>query len=303
MLVASCAGRAARSGGNGAVMAAGEAGGAATGDGLLTVKFDNKAPIALEDLTASLNALAQSYEDYVAATGEASPEAGVKLYVHNLRTGTITAVLQAIADQGHLLFGEHGVVPAVQSAFEHADTIGGFIVSLNDVIQFFLGNQDKNQPSKKEAEQVVKILEPIAKDNGSQLTVGFGGSVAIHGPAFLGPVHFHYTSQEANAAQNSARRYLGPTLPSNRTLRDELLTLHQVRGDTKARSGDKGIIESISKTPVKLLFSSEDIKKGILDSPDNPFQRVFVVDVDVKTVDGKPALYKVLALKDSFDRP
>jgi hypothetical protein len=107
-------------------MAAGEA---AAGDGLLTFKFDNKAPVALEDLTASLNALAQSYEGYLVTTGEALPEAGVKLYVHDLRTGSITAVLQAMADQGHLLFGEHGVVPAVQSAFEHADTIGGFIVS------------------------------------------------------------------------------------------------------------------------------------------------------------------------------
>jgi hypothetical protein len=49
-------------------------------------KFDNKAPVALEDLTASLNALAQSYEDYLVATGEALPEAGVKLYVHDLQT-------------------------------------------------------------------------------------------------------------------------------------------------------------------------------------------------------------------------
>ena len=281
-------------------MAAGEP---AAGDGLLTFKFDNKAPVALEDLTASLNALAQSYEDYLVATGEALPQTGVKLYVHDLRTGSITAVLQAIAEQGHLLFGEHGVVPVVQSAFEHADTIGGFIVSLNDVIQFFLVNQDKKEPSKKEADQIVKILEPVAKDNGSQLSVGFNGSVAFNAPTFFGPIHFHYNSQEANAVQNNARRYLGPTLPTNQTLRDELLTLHQVRGDSKARSGDRGIIESISKAPVKLLFSSEDIKKGILDSPENPFQRVFVVDVEVKTVDGKPALYKVLALKDSFDRP
>ena len=99
------------------------------------------------------------------------------------------------------------------------------------------------------------------------------------------------------------RRYLGPSLPTNQILRDEILTLHQVRGDTKSKSGDRGVIESISKTPVKLWFSSEDIKKGILESPDNPFQRVFVVDVEVKTADSKPALYKVLALKDSFEKP
>jgi hypothetical protein len=140
-------------------------------------------------------------------------------------------------------------------------------------------------------------LEPVAKDNGSQVFFDFNG------PAHIGQIHFHYNSQEANAVQNNARRYLGPTLPTNQILRDELLTLHQVRGDSKSRTGDKGIIESISKLPVKLMFSSEEIKKGILDSPDNPFQRVFVVDVEVKTVGDKPALYKVLALKDNFEMP
>lgn len=92
-------------------------------------------------------------------------------------------------------------------------------------------------------------------------------------------------------------------MPTNQIRHDELLTLHQVRGDPKARAGDKGVIESISKLPVKLWFKSEAIKKDILDSPENPFQRVFVVDVEVKTAGDKPALYKVLALKDSFEKP
>ena len=48
-------------------------------DGLLTFKFGNKAPVALDDLTVSLNALAQSYEDYLAASGKALPEEGIKL--------------------------------------------------------------------------------------------------------------------------------------------------------------------------------------------------------------------------------
>jgi hypothetical protein len=254
--------------------------------------------LALDDLTISLNTLAQSYEDYLLASGLAQPEEGIKLYVHELRTGTIIAQLQAIAEQGHFLFGEHGVVSTLKAGYERADTLAPFIISLNDVIQFFLGNREgKEEPSKKEADQIVKILEPVAKDNGSQVFFDFNG------PTHIDQIHFPYNSQEANAVQNSARRYLGPTLPTNQILRDELLTLHQVRGDSKSRSGDKGIIESISKLPVKLMFSSEEIKKGILDSPDNPFQRVFVVDVEVKTVGDKPALYKVLALKDNFEMP
>lgn len=273
--------------------------GAERHDGLLTFKFDNKAPVALDDLTMSLSALAQFYEDYLAASGKAPPEEGVRLYVHDLRTGSIIAVLQAIAQQGHLIFGEHGVVPTVELVFDHADTLAGFLGSLNDVVQFFLGKREtEDNPTKKEAEQIIKILEPVAKDNASQLNVQFSGTTHI------GEIHYHYNSQEANAVQNSARRYLGPILPTNKILHDELLVLHQVRGDPKSKSGDRGIIENISKMPVRLWFTSEEIKKGILKSPDNPFQRVFIVDVEVKTVeDGKPALYKVFALKDSFEKP
>jgi hypothetical protein len=267
-------------------------------EGLLTFKFDNKAPVALDDLTVSLNALAQFYEDYLVTSGTAPPEEGVRLYVHDLRTGSIIAVLRAIADQGRLMFGEHGIVPTITSAFDHADTLAGFLGTLNDVVQFFLGTLDlAEKPTKKEAEQIIKILEPVAKDNASQLNVQFNG------PTHIGEIHYHYNSQQANAVQNNARRYLGPELPTNRTLHDELLVLHQVRGDPKSKAGDRGIIESVSKSPVKLWFASEEIKKAILDSPDNPFQKAFIVDVEVKTVDEKPALYQVLAVKDSFDRP
>jgi hypothetical protein len=267
-------------------------------DGFLTFKLDNKAPVALDDLTISLNALAQFYEDYLAESGKALPEAGVKLYIHELRTGSVIAVLQAIAEQGQLVFGENGVVSTIQSAYEHADTIGGFMASLNDIIGFFLGStESKVRPTKKQAGQMINFFEPVAKDNASQMSVQFNGTVNI------GEIHYHYNSQQANAVQNSAKRYLGPSLPANEILTDELLILHQVRGDLKSKSGDKGIIESVSKSPVKLWFCSDEIKKEILDAADNPFQRVFVVDVEVKTADGKAALYKVLAVKDSFEKP
>jgi hypothetical protein len=267
-------------------------------EGLLTFKFDNTMPISLDDLTVSLNAVAHNYDDYLVASGKALPEDGVKLYVHDLRTGSVIAVLQAMSEQGHLLLGEHGVIPTLQSTFEHADTLAAFLGNLNEVVQFFLGNPEaKREPTKKEAEQIVKIFEPVAKDNASQLAMQFNGTVHI------GAIHYHYNSQQANAVQNSAKRYLGPTLPTNEILRDELLTLDQVRGVPTAKSGDKGITQSVSKSPVKLWFTAAEIKNAILEAPENPFQRVFVVDVEVKTVDDKPALYKVLAVKDSFEKP
>jgi hypothetical protein len=46
-------------------------------DGLLTFKLDNKAPVALDDLTVSLTAMAHFYQDYLNDSGQALPDAGI----------------------------------------------------------------------------------------------------------------------------------------------------------------------------------------------------------------------------------
>jgi hypothetical protein len=82
---------------------------------------------------------------------------------------------------------------------------------------------------------------------------------------------------------------------------DQLLVLHQVRDELKATAGDKGIIEEISSNPVKLIFATEDAKKIILDAP-HPFQKIFIVDIEVKRSAGKVVLYRVPVVKDSLEK-
>lgn len=198
--------------------------------------------------------------------------------------GSIIAILQAIADQGHLLFGDHGIVQTIEDAYHHADTISGFGTHFDQLAQYFLGTTSgTDRPTKKEADQIIKIFEPVAKESASQLAIQFTGTVNI------ATLNVTINSQQANTVQNAAKRYLVPAIPANSTQTDEILVLHQVRGDPKSKVGDKGTIESISPLLVKLLFCSDDIKKAILDLPENPFQQAFLVDVDVRTVEQKPA--------------
>jgi len=101
---------------------------------------------------------------------------------------------------------------------------------------------------------------------------------------------------------DSARRFLGATPPTNEVHHDQLLSLFQVRGDASANVGDRGVIEAISPTPVKLRFASEEVKRQIVEHPDNPFQKIFLVDVEAKATEGKVRLYHVLSVKDVLDR-
>jgi hypothetical protein len=182
---------------------------------------------------------------------------------------------------------------------EHIDLATGFITHLSHVAHFFLlpkAKKDLPVPTKKDAEQVMKIMEPVAKDGAAQFIMQVYGD--IYGDLHINPpppiVGARYNSQEANAIQNAARRYLGPQLPTTRVHDDEILTLFQMRADPNSQVGDRGVIETISPKPMKPAFSRDDVKRKIVDQEDNPFQRAFLVDAEIKTADGKPKLYRIL---------
>lgn len=251
--------------------------------GSLLVEIRNERPIELRDLTLSLLALGQSYEDYVISAGYDLTPGNVRLYVRELRSGSTIADLVGYADQIHAFV-------------DMVDTLAGFVASTNDLLQFFLGFQKLTHlPSKKEAERLNQVLEPIAKDNGAQLILQVNGDVKIDQS-----VKINY--QQANAAQNQITRYLSGKVPKNSIHRDQLLYLRQVRDDVSGSVGDRGVIDRLSSRQVKLQFASESAKKTILDQA-YPIRVAFVVDVDVNTVEDEPALYRVLDVKDVISRP
>lgn len=250
---------------------------------MLRVEFKNTKPVELVDLTLSFTALADSFREYANQTvGDSTPD-NLRLYVKEIRSGSVIADLIAVAEQ-------------TQWILKNADVFAGFVASSNEIINFFLGTEPTlkpSQPSARQAKQIAQIIEPVAKDSGSQfnITVMDGGTFNLH-------QHFHINSLEANAVQNGITRYLGPQLPSSQIYSDQLMTLEQVKNDATAKSGDRGIIEAISPKAVKLQFSSEIAKRQVLDLDENPLQCIFQVVVEVRSVGGKPALYRIIEVTD-----
>ena len=248
-------------------------------DGVLTVEIKNSRPVELTDLAVSLQALAVSFREYANGRGDPLPD-NIQLYVTELRTGSIIAQLSALAEQ-------------TQWVLDHVEMLAGFVTNTNDVINFFLGRKSDatNLPSRGQAANIASILEPIAKDGGSQI------NISINGPVTFAPV-IVVNSLEANAFQNSVKRYLGPQLPATMIKPDEVMTLEQVKNSAKSRTGDRGVIETISDRPVKLQFVSDEGKRQVLELHENPFQCAFLVDVEVRSTGGKPVLYRILDVKD-----
>ena len=122
-----------------------------------------------------------------------------------------------------------------------------------------------------------------------------------------GDLHVHqsfaYNSEQANAVQNRVRRFLGPSLPRVLTFQREPLYLVQVRDDPKGQVGDRGVVEKFSNRPVRLQFMNEVAKRAVLESSENPFKLVFIVDGEVGYVEDRPALYKISYVHEHFPRP
>nr|WP_064245335.1 hypothetical protein [Rhizobium leguminosarum]OAP96880.1 hypothetical protein A4U53_11890 [Rhizobium leguminosarum] len=252
-------------------------------DSVLRINFNNTKPIELVDLTVSFTALAESFKDY-ANTHTADPHPdNLRLYVKEIRSGSVIADLIAVAQQA-------------QWIMEHAEVFAGFVASTNDLVNFFLGRETlapTAAPTTRQAKYIAQFVEPVAKDFGSQMNMNVmeGGIVHVHN-------HFQIGGMEANALQNGVSRFLGPQLPSSQFLTDQLMVLEQVKNAAAAKSGDRGIIESVHPKPVKLQFSTEEAKRRVLDIHENPFDCVFQVNVEVRSAGGKPAMYRVLEVTE-----
>ena len=262
---------------------------AATEEVTLTYTFHNTRPIELGDLTASLLSIGEQYQRYMREQGDGAAD-DYRLYVREARTGSIIIDLISYATQPQML------APA-------APFLISFTQELSDWFEFFKGVKDAKDikemllgKSKKDLQQISHIVEPAAKDSGSSISINAGyGAVIV--------VNSTISSTEANAGQNVLRRHIEHIpLPVTGIHRDQVLYWYQVRHDHAAIPGDKAVVERIWGRPVKVRFTSDDIKRKMLDNTENPFRKFYVVDVDVTEVQDRPVLYKILEVKETFDR-
>lgn len=256
----------------------------------LTYDFKNTRPIELVDFTSSLFSLGEQFRSFVARREAAHAADDMRLYVKEVRTGSIIAELISEATQ------QQWLAPAAPFIISYAQELGEWF-------EFFKGIKDAVDikdlllgTSKKDLQQLSNIIAPVAKDNGSQINfiAQNGGTIIMNAPL---------TSTEANAGQQRLRRIIDerPTSESG-VKEDEVLYWYQVRDDQAKKPGDLGVIERYAMKPVKVRFASDQVKSTMIEMPDNPFKKLFVVDVDITFIGGRPVLYKVLATRDVLDK-
>lgn len=256
----------------------------------LQITINNTKPVVLTDLTMALLGVGQQFERFIENEMTEQHQTASELFIKEVRSGSIIVELVAQA------------IPVVPLLWQ-----GGSIVEwvgyAKSVIEWLNGTLDKppKDVTKQDLKQWSNILEPVAKDHGSQLnfTVSNGGQVINQ---------IFINSEQANAAQNAIRREIGLLdEPDDHTQRKRVMTWYQTKFDDNSQTGNKAVIESISKSPVKVIFENNAVKKALMAGNtqfNKPWNELaYIVDVKVQTVQGVPKVYTVINYydEDTFD--
>lgn len=258
----------------------------ASGSHVLEISLLNSGPVPAAAFGDSFKSLQDEYQlfvDLVAPDEVTCSE--VQLFVTKVREGSIVAELVALA-------------PLAIPFLENANSIIQFAKHLKNGFDVLLHRPDESRAlQRRSLTNLNNIVEPVARDGASQLNFQARVDGDVH-------VHIHLDSTSANAIQNVARKALEPNrekVPTSHT--GVLMYLYQARNDPRSNAGDRAIIESITPRPVKMVFADNTIKQRVLTVAENLFRLAFVVDVEVQTIGGRPALYKVIDLIDTFEKP
>lgn len=259
----------------------------------IVVTIENRDPIDLLDFTASLTALAREHEATMRATRPSLDIEETRLLVVDVRRGSIVLeLLPALA-------------PLV-STVEFANAAIQFVQHIStafNILREFGGRL--SDPTTQQLKNMNDMVQTIVKDTDGSLHVGVKHSDGR-------------VIQEILIRRDSARLISENSQAQRKEIELEklgavayprvLMRLHQTSvEDLKVgkKASEKGIVESIDATPRHLIYVSDlagqRIKDVILEPDGNPYQKGFVVDLDVETVSGRPRAYRILQVHEVID--
>jgi hypothetical protein len=256
----------------------------------LQVTINNEKPVVLVDLTMALLGVSQQFERFVESETNEQHQIGSELYIKEVRSGSIIVELITVAAP---------VVPLLWTG----GSLKEWVDYAKSTVEWLTGKlkDPPKEVTKQDLKQWKNILEPVAKDGGSQMNFSVSdGGVVIN--------QYFVNSVQANAAQNRIARELERLEePDDHVQRKRIMTWHQTRFVDDSPTGDKALIESISRQPVKVLFENNAVKKAMLNGDPRfgkPWHELaYVVDVRVQTINGVPKAYTILDFhdEDTFD--
>lgn len=252
----------------------------------LTIKIENKRPVELTDFTDSFSSLGSQYYKFLSENDFFSLKPETKLYIKEIKSGSIITELSDL-------------VPLVLPFVENSNSVIDFTVFLKMGFDYFLGKTEVKPKDfdLKDCNNFNNIIKPVAKDKCSNMI--FNGDFNFGAVT----INMNFNSIEANAIQNGILREKEKLKePEKRKESKVLFYWDSAKYDDKSKAIDRGFIDSIYGSALKVIFDDPTTKSRMLDIEENPFHLAYIVDVEVLEIKNLPSVYKILALHEAFPK-
>lgn len=261
----------------------------------IVLRIERSTPIALEQLTLGMMAVGAEYERYVRREHPKAQDHEFDLLVEHVREGSIVIEL----------------VGALQPILQGMDNIlvfKGFVEMVAEKLgKLSIGQGRVEEASTRELRDLARVAETISGDSNGQFEVAAVEYKSSTKERNVEARLFLKGKEASKVVENAEAQIREITGQSPNRLDQVLLTLYQTNiGDASPdrASGEKGVIDTVSDHPRRLIYASElagqKIKGAWNSEGVNPYELGFVVDVDVQMVRGKPRAYRIMHVHDVF---
>lgn len=257
----------------------------------IEIVIANQDPIDLIDFTASLTAMARVHEARLKATNPKIDVDETRLLIVDVRKGSV--VLELLP-----------VLAPIISTVEFTNTAVAFVEHLGRAFAVLKRPGGRiEDPTTAQLKNLGNAVQVIANDSAGELKIAakYKNGAVIQ--------EFLVTKREAQQiSENASEQRREIEEKGSAEHRRVLMRLHQTSAENlkiDKRTAEKGIVERIDGTPRPLIYASDlagqRIKDEILKADGNPFQKGFIVDLDVETVNGSPRVYRIVEVHDVID--
>lgn len=256
-------------------------------DTALLFKVTHSQPIEMGDFVSTMNALSVLFENYVKKHADSTEGRKAKLYVEKIEHGSIE------------FYMVESIMACALPFVENFNSIFEFAMNLKDWVTKAINGEDETKLSISDLKALKEIFAITSNDPKGETTFG---PVDKNNPSYiLNNCECTFNFWESNSAQNQ----IGKTIerkeqesPIEIIHKKQLMTIYQLRGDMDTNKGNRAKIDALCPKDLSVYFDTEDLKREILESIENPIRQAYVVDVIMQTINGKPASYKVMDLHE-----
>jgi len=265
------------------------------GKNYIELKLELKEPAELHDLVRSFTSIANQFEDYIRKEHPNLVDETTKVYVKEIRRGSIIADL----------------VPFIQPMIQNMDTaliVDGFIRRYGEILRKYAGGNIEEDAKKSDVKDFTGQVAAIANDTKGNIRLS---SAQFHQTKNTTRVSFDFDTKEARKIEKTAQEHIKQIEAKAYEVKNNVLLVFwqsNLKDAQKGkRSGEKAIIEDVSDKPLAVVYDSElaeeKIKHETKDGDRNVYKLGFYVTCRVERLNSRPVAYRISEVHDIIELP